>query len=155
MGKAGTGKKRGWVKKLIIGGLIVLLAGAGIIWYLFTEKHDDTANVKTDYTVEAIAFIKEFEKDIAAANKKYAEKIIAVTGTVTQTEPADTTINIKMADTATGSYLIFAFQQQHAQEAKTLKPGDKVTIKGSCSDGIFSEILNTWFISFKRSALTK
>ena len=74
---------------------------------------------------------------------------------VTESEAADTTINIKMADTATGSYLIFAFQQQYLQQAKTLKVGDKATIKGSCSDGIYSEILGTYFISFKRSTLLK
>ena len=148
-------KTKSWVKKLLFGGLILLLIGAGVIWYIFSEKHEDTASVKADYTTEAIPFIKEFEKDLKAANGKYADKIIEVTGIVTESEAADTTINIKMADTATGSYLIFAFQQQHLQQAKTLKPGDRATIKGSCSDGIFSDILDTYFISFKRSTLLK
>jgi hypothetical protein len=60
-----------------------------------------------------------------------------------------------MKDTTTGSYAIFAFQQNHMAEAKALKPGDKVTIKGSCSDGVYSEILGTYFISFKRSTVEK
>jgi hypothetical protein len=148
-------KTKSWVKKILLGGLILLLIGAGVIWYIFSEKHEDTASVKADYTTEAIPFIKEFEKDIKAANGKYADKIIEVTGVVTESEAADTTINIKMADTTTGSYLIFAFQQQHLQQAKRLKAGDKAIIKGSCSDGIFSEILGTYFISFKRSTLLK
>jgi len=148
-------KTKSWVKKLLFGGLILLLIGAGVIWYIFSEKHEDTASLKADYTTEAIPFIKEFEKDIKAANGKYADKIIEVTGVVTKSEAADTTINIKMADTATGSYLIFAFQEQHLQQAKTLKAGDKATIRGSCSDGIFSDILGTYFISFKRSTLLK
>jgi hypothetical protein len=134
---------------------IILLCGAGLYLYYSSLTYEDTGNVKTDFTVESIPFIKEFEKDYKAANKKYAEKIIAVTGIVTATEAADTTINIKMADPASGSYLIFAFQEQHLNEAKTLKPGDKVTIKGSCSDGVFSEILGTYFVSFKRSALSR
>ena len=148
-------KTKSRVKKVVFGGLILLLIGAGVIWYIFSEKHEDTASIKADYTTEAIPFIKEFEKDIKAANAKYADKIVQVTGIVTESEAADTTINIKMTDAATGSYLIFAFQQQHLQQAKTLKPGDKATIKGSCSDGIFSEILGTYFISFKRSTLLK
>ena len=148
-------KRKNWLKKILIAGFVLLLMGAGAIWYIFSEKHEDTAGVKPDYVTEAIPFIKEFEKDIKGANKKYAEKIIEVTGVVTESEAADTTINIKMTDTVTGSYLIFAFQQQHLQEAKKLKAGDKATIKGSCSDGIFSEILGTYFISFKRSTLLK
>lgn len=136
---------------VIAGGL--LLSGGAVYFYFATLTHDDTAKLKVDYTVEAIPFIKEFEKDYQAANKKYAEKIISVRGLVTATEPADTTMNIKMTDTTTGSYLIFAFQDQHMAEAKKLKPGDQAVIKGSCSDGIYSEILGTYFVSFKRSTI--
>ena len=135
------------------GGL--LLTGLVVYFYFETLSHDDTASLKADYTVEAIPFIKEFERDHKAANKKYAEKIITVKGIVTSIEPADTTMNIKMADTATGSYLIFAFQDQHMTEAKKLKPGENVLIKGSCSDGIYSEILDAYSISFNRSTVEK
>jgi len=71
------------------------------------------------------------------------------------TEPADKTMIIKITDITTGSYLIFAFQPQHLAKAKPLKEGDRVTIKGSCSDGVYSEILGTYFISFKRSTIEK
>jgi len=138
---------------IIAGGLLLL--GAVIYFYFATLTHDDTASLKVDYTVEAIPFIKEFEKDYETANEKYAEKIISVKGIVTATEPADTTMNIKMTDTTTGSYLIFAFQEQHMTEAKKLKPGDQAFIKGSCSAGIYSEILGTYFVSFKRSMIEK
>jgi hypothetical protein len=138
---------------IIAGG--ILLLGAAVYFYFATLTHEDTAKLKVDYTVEAIPFIKEFEKDYRTANKKYAEKIISVKGTITATEPADTTMNIKMADTTTGSYLIFAFQEQHMAEVKKLKPGESVLIKGSCSDGVYSDILGTYFVSFKRSTVEK
>ena len=143
------------VKWLLISGGIVLLIGVIVYFYYATRTHEDTADLKVDYSVEAIPFIKEFEKDYKTANNKYAEKIIAVKGTVTGTEPADTTMNVKMTDATTGSYLIFAFQDQHMAEAKDLKEGDNVVIKGSCSDGVYSEILGTYFISFKRSTVIK
>jgi len=136
---------------VIAGGLLLL--GGAVYFYFATLTHDDTAKLKVDYVVEAIPFIKEFEKDYLAANKKYAEKIISVKGIVTATEPADTTMNIKMTDTTTGSYLIFAFQDKHMSEAKKLKPGDNTVIKGSCSDGIYSDILGIYFVSFKRSTV--
>lgn len=148
-------KNKKVLKWLLIGGGALLLTGIAVYFYYATRTHDDTATLEVDYTVEAIPFIKEFEKGYQAANKKYAEKIIAVNGTITATEPADTTMNVKMTDTTTGSYLIFAFQDQHMAEAKNLKEGDHVVIKGSCSDGVYSEILGTYFISFKRSAVIK
>ena len=141
------------LKRLLLAGGLLLLLGLAVFIYFQTLKHDDTASLKVDYSVEAIPFIKEFETDNKAANKKYAEKIVAVKGIVTATEAADTTINIKMTDTTTGSYLIFAFQDKHLPEARALRVGEHVTIKGSCSDGVYSEILGTYFISFKRSTV--
>lgn len=135
--------------------IVLLLAGAAAIYYLFNLKHDDTADVKADYTVNAPAFIQEFQQDMAGANKKYSEKIIVVNGIVSAIEAADTTANIKITDTATGAYIIFAFQQQHLQEAKQMKAGDRVSIKGSCSNGAFSNILDTEYITFKRCAVNK
>ena len=146
-------KSKKILKWLLISGSSLLLIGITVYFYYATRTHEDTADLKVDYTVEAIPFIKEFEKDYKVANKKYAEKIIAVKGIVTATEPADTTMNIKMSDSTSSSYLIFAFQDQHMSEAKKLKPGDNVVIKGSCSDGIYSEILGIYFISFKRSTI--
>ena len=133
---------------------VLLLIGAAVYFYFATLTHDDTATLKAAHTVEAIPFIKEFEKDYKAANKKYAEKIIAVKGIVTETEqPVDTTMNIKMTDTTTGSYLIFAFQNKDMAKAKKIKQGDNVTIKGSFGDGIYSEIKEAYFINFQRSTV--
>lgn len=141
-------------RSLLIAGGILLLSGVAVYVYNATLTHPDTADLKAEYSFEAISFIKEFENDQQAANKKFAEKIIAINGVVTATETADTTINIKMEDSTSGSYIIFAFQDGHLDEAKTINPGDKVTIKGSCSDGIYSEILGSYFISFKRSTIS-
>ena len=142
-------------KKILIGILVVIIAGTAFAWYILNEKFTDTAETKASYNVHAIDFIKEFEKNGTLANKKYTEQIIAVNGTISEIEAADTSANIKFIDTTSGSYIIFAFQQQHMAEAKQLKKGDKVTIKGSCSGGIYSEILGTGYISFKRCAVNK
>ena len=148
-------KKNPWLKRILAAGLILLLAGIGIYWYAATEKFADTKNRKAAYTVDAVDFIHEFQQNDSAANKKYADKIVIVNGIVAGVEAADTTVNIKFIDSASGSYAIFAFQEQHAAEAKTIKTGDKVSIKGSCSGGIYSEILGTESITFKRCALNK
>jgi len=143
-------------KKWLIALFVLLLAGGAVIWWVFNLKYADTADVKADYTVNAVDFIKEFRTDMAAANKKYSEKIIIVNGTVSEIEMADTTANIKMIDTtANDAYVIFAFQQQHVAEAKAMRKGDKVSIKGSCSNGLFSDILETEYITFKRCAVNK
>jgi TolA-binding protein len=148
-------KMKPWLKKLLITGLILLLVGGFAVWYIFTEKFSDTTERKAAFTVNAMDFIGEFQKNDSAANNKYREQIITVNGRISELESADTTINVKMKDTLTGSYIIFAFQQQHLKEAKQLKEGDSVSIKGSCSGGVYSSILETEFITFKRCAINK
>ena len=148
-------KKRPWLKKILIAFLLLVAIGAAIYWYIATEKFADTKDRKAVYTVNAIDFIREFEGNDSAANKKYTDKIITVNGMVSEIEAADTTVNIKFIDTASGSYAIFAFQEQYISEAKTLKVGDSASIKGSCSGGVLSEILGTEFITFKRCTLNK
>lgn len=150
-----TTNKKPWLKKIFIITLIVLIAGGIGIYFIFTEKFEDTGTQKAAFTITADELMREFQQNDSAANKKYAEKIILVNGTISETEAADTTINIKMIDSLTGSYIIFAFQEQHLQEAKQLKEGDMVSIKGSCSGGTYSKILETEYITFKRCAINK
>ena len=140
-------------KKLLWGFVIALVAIAIIVWYIFNEKFEDTSRKKADFAITATDLLKEFAANDSLANKKYTEKIIAVSGTVSEIETADTTANVKFSDSTTGNYIIFAFQQQHLAEAKKLQKGQTVSIKGSCSGGVYSEILGINYISFKRAAI--
>jgi hypothetical protein len=106
------------------------------------------------YTVDGMTMLQEFAAIDSAANNKYREKILSVKGIVSETETADSSINVKFADSTSGAYIIFAFQQQHMAEARQLKEGDAVTIKGSCSGGTYSSILETTYITFKRCAVS-
>jgi len=150
-----TKQKRPLLKKLLVVPLLLVVIAAGIYWYVATEKFSDTKDREAAYAVQAIDFIREFANNDSAANRKYTDKIITVNGIVSEIEAADTTVNIKFIDTTSSAYAIFAFQEQHLAEAKTIKVGDSVSIKGSCSGGVFSEILGTEYITFKRCALNK
>ena len=151
-----TTTKRRSKKKWILGGVFAIaVILAGVYWYIATEKFSDTKDRKAAFTVNAHDFIREFIEDAAAANEKYTDKIVVVNGIVTEIEAADTTLNLVMTEPNSGSFAIFAFQQQHVGEAKTVRVGDSVSIKGSCSGGIFSEILEVHKIDFKRSTLNK
>lgn len=149
-------KKKPWLKKLLIGGGILLVAGGAAVWYIFNLQFDDTKSVKADYTVNAMNFLSEFKPNDTLVNKKYHDKIIVVNGRVSETEmTADSSINIKMADTVSGNYIMFTFQDQHLDEARQIKAGDSVSIKGSFSDGIYSQILEVMMVNVKRCTLNK
>ncbi len=147
-------KKKG-IKKVLWILVLLLVVGVASVWYIFTDKFEDTAKQKAAYTFNALDLIKEFQQNDSAANKKYAEQIITVNGRISEIEFPDTTANVKLTDTTTGSYIIFAFQPQDAAAVKTLKEGDSVSIKGSCSGGTYSKILEAEKIDFKRSTINK
>jgi hypothetical protein len=151
-----TRKRNPWIKRSLIAGLVLLIAAGAIYWYVATEKFSDTKDRKSAYTVNAVDFIREFQQDDSAANRKYIEKIITVNGTVSELEAPDTTtVNVKFIDPSTGAFAIFAFQEQHRKEAMDLKVGDSISIKGACSGVTFSDILGVSYITFKRSTLSK
>jgi hypothetical protein len=141
------------IKKILIAGAILLVTGIGAAWYIFTKTFTDTATQDATYTVNAYKLIKEFQTDLTLSNKKYTEQIVTVNGRIAAIENADTTVNIKIADSTTGSYAIFAFQAKDMAKVKQLKDGDSVSIKGSCSGGSYSDILQMHFINFKRCAV--
>ena len=76
-----TKQKRPWLKRLLVVGLVLVAVAAGIYWYVATEEFSDTKDRKAAFTVNAIDFIREFEKNESEANKKYRDKIITVNGT--------------------------------------------------------------------------
>jgi hypothetical protein len=140
-------------KKIAIGVLILVVALVMVIWYIFTVTYDNTADLKPDFEVQSVALINEFEQNKKGANAKYVEKLIEVTGNISVIEKADSIANIKMIDESSGSYLIFAFQPDQMAAINMLKPNQNVVIRGSCSGGVYSEILEVHTISFKRSII--
>lgn len=149
-------KKKPWLKRILIAVLVIVVALAGVYWYYATEKFSDTTDRESVYTVNALDLIQEFIANDSAANKKYTEKIITVKGRISELEaPDSSTVNVKFIDPATGSFAIFAFQDTHLAEGKNLKTGDSVSIKGSCSGGVYSQALERFKIDFKRAALNK
>ena len=151
-----TGAERSmqpWKKKLMLGGFLILLAGGALVWYIFSEEFEDTNSQKAAFEISAMQLINEFQQNDSLANATYADQILTVNGRVSATEKVDSTLNIKMEDEDGGAYIIFAFQPQDTKAVTQFKAGDSVSIKGSCSGGIYSEILETQAITFKRCTI--
>lgn len=145
-------KKLAW---LLVGPVIVFASFKLAEKYVMKETHKETANVKEDYTIKAAELIKEFIANDSASNKKYLEKMLVVNGNASAVEIlADSTSTIKFED-STGSYAIFSLDKTELNRVQHIKSGDAVSLKGVCSGSIFSEILGTTSINFKRATLNK
>lgn len=119
--------------------------------YIMSETHTATEDVKADYTVGALELIKEFTTNDTATNKKYNDKMLVVNGNVSVVQiQTDSVSTIQFSD-STGSYAIFSLEKDQLEKVKAIKQGDAVSLKGVCSGSIFSEILGTTAITFKRA----
>jgi tRNA_anti-like len=140
---------------LVAGPVFAFLGFMIIEKKVWGETFADTDTVKADYTITAPALIREFAANDTAANRKYREKIIAVDGQVAQVETlADSTVNIKFTDSS--KYFInFSLDKKDYAKTQLIKPGDPISVKGSCSGSSYSMILDSSSIDFKRSTLNK
>lgn len=147
-----------WVKKsvwIILGPVLAFAAFKFGEKKVMAETYKSTDNVKADYTISAFEMLSEFAKSDSLANAKYRDKIIIVNGKASQVEKSsDSTTNIRFDDPG-GSYIVFSFEKDQYEDVKGINPGYEVSLKGSCSGSIYSEILGTTQISFKRSTLNK
>ena len=121
--------------------------------YVMNETFVATQDVKADYTVNAADLLKEFVGSDTATNKKYLEKTLQVNGEVSAVNLlADSTSTIQFTD-STGSYIIFSLEKNELNQAQKIKAGDIISLKGVCSGSIFSDILGTTSVTFKRATL--
>ncbi len=138
---------------LLIGPVFAVAGFMLVKNHLETQTFDSTANLKPDYTLQSDVLISEFLTGDSAANKKYMDKIILVDGKASSVNILpDSTAVIQFAD-STGSYAVFSLEKTEYETVKNIKPGDAVAVKGVCSGSIFSEILQTTSVNFKRSTL--
>ena len=146
------GWKIGW---LLIGPVLAFASFKIGEKYVLGQTHQETKTAMADYSLSANALITEFLANDTAANKKYREKMLVVDGVVSAIDlQPDSSATIKFADT-TGSYAIFSFEKEQLDELKNIKAEELVSLKGVCSGSIFSDILGTTSISFKRSTINK
>ena len=140
---------------LLIGPLVTFAAFHFATKQVEGQVYENPADLKPAFEVSASDLISSFKSSDSLANAKYREQIITVNGNISAVEvSADSTSNIKFSD-STGSYVIFPFDKAAMDDIKKLKEGDPVSVKGSCSGGVYSDILETEVITFKRCVLIK
>ncbi|WP_412477177.1 OB-fold protein [Flavobacterium sp. TBRC 19031] len=104
-------------KILLITVSVLLIAFFAVRYYIFYGGKRDIQSESTAFTVTAANIANEFAADVDKSNKKYLEKPVAVTGTITSVEGTsvilDQLVNCNFTATKT-----------------TFKVGQKVTVKG-------------------------
>ncbi len=83
------------MKKIIIAALVILIAMAGVGYWMWNKPHEDVAGAKPEMSIQSDQLLKEFETNEQAANAKFVGKLIQVSGKIFQIDnTADGSVNI-------------------------------------------------------------
>jgi hypothetical protein len=120
------------VKPALAGmGILLLIAIAGL--YLYNKPHTGVSNVDTDLNITAAALLKDFEQDEKLANNKYLNKVIEVTGNVTDIQNVNgSQIILLGSDVAVGGVSCKMSNDKNIKK-QLPKKSTTITIKGKCS----------------------
>ncbi|MEL6675539.1 MAG: hypothetical protein AAFR61_25250 [Bacteroidota bacterium] len=119
-------------KKIILGVIVIGLATAGYIgWRMFDQKVPSLADEKAFAQVSATDLFAEFSTDEAAANTKYVDKVVSVTGKIATAPSAQDSIvvlNLETGDLMGG--INCAFEGAAKDDLAGRAVGEEITVKG-------------------------
>ncbi|MGX1024112.1 OB-fold protein [Psychroflexus sp. MBR-150] len=133
--------KKKVIKKilLVVLGLVIIIGIVAVI--IIYQPHRDVQSAKTDYALKASDIVQEYLKDNEAANEKYLaadgeSKVLEIEGQVSEVSEdfnGNTVILLK-SDTAKAGVQA-SFTEETSAEAKQVKQGSTITIKGVIRSG--------------------
>lgn len=130
------------MKKILLVVLALGLLGGGVGYYLWNKPHVNMANAKTDIAIDATALFNEYNADENAANAKYFDKVIAVTGKVKEVTNDEGTVKVSLeTGDANGFVVRCELSTTNAHPRTDFPVGETVTFKGACGGLNFDVLL--------------
>ncbi len=128
------------MKRIALIIFLFLIIAALVGSYLFMRKPTDTRYEKPVYELSAVALMKDFTLDEAAATQKYSDKILLITGKISEINLASNTIFLDAADPM--ATITCSFYDAESSNIQTLKKGDLIQIKGKCTGKLIDVVVN-------------
>ncbi len=130
-------------KNLLIAVLFLALASAYYGYNLYNKSHKNLNEVKADFMVAPADLLAEFESDETAAQTKYLNKIIQITGVLLDIQKvAEKTIWIISTGDPLSNIQCEMDERYISDIQDKVKIGNKVTIQGFCSGKLMDIVLN-------------
>ncbi|KAA3624091.1 MAG: hypothetical protein DWQ02_23520 [Bacteroidetes bacterium] len=121
--------------------IVLLFIGGAIGFYLFNKPHKNMNKAKADIKIEAPELFSAFESDELAANEKYLDKVVEVTGVVSEVKQEDGIISVVL-ETEDLMFGVICQLDEYSESRKSdFKIGESVTLKGLCTGSLMDVVL--------------
>ena len=132
-------------KRIIIVAIAILILGGG--WYGYKEysrKVPDLSRVKAEMKMNTRELITAFEKNEAAANTEFLDKIIEVEGTINSVEKDEKGFyTVILGNDGSMSSVRCSMNAEHQEDVVKLSVGSVATIRGACTGFNANELLGS------------
>ncbi len=120
--------------------LVIACLGSITGFYLYNKPVKSTASKSVDVAIQAADLFNEFAADENVANKKYLDKIISISGVVTNVADEDG-LTIVTLKTTSDMFGVICKIEASDNKAKSLKTGDEVRVKGVCTGMLMDVVM--------------
>lgn len=127
-------------KKIILTLLILGLIGAFVAYKIYNKPHVDVAETSSDISLKATKIVDDFSSDENAANKKYLDKIVEVSGSISSIKTENETVIIALEGNDFGNVLCYLSEESRT-EINSLKEGQQIKLKGICTGFLLDVVL--------------
>lgn len=121
---------------ILIVGVFILIAG--VVFMVYNKNHR-TVEDEEYLSIEALKLFNDFSTNEAMANEQYLDKVLEVTGEISEmitNQSGETIILLKTDDP------IYGVSCTMHKKPGQITPGSRVTIKGICT-GYLSDVVIT------------
>jgi hypothetical protein len=129
------------MKKILLIAGILAITGASIGYLIYNKPHEKMATAKADFHIQASELFAAFEANEKAANEKYLDKTIEVTGKVVEAKLDEDGKTGIMLD-AGGMFGVSCKLDDFAPPKRTeFQPGEEVIFKCKCTGLLMDVVL--------------
>ncbi|MEQ1587819.1 MAG: hypothetical protein ABL895_18175 [Cyclobacteriaceae bacterium] len=126
------------MKKILIGILLALGVTSGVIYLMYNKPHRNPAT-ETPIKVSATELFKSFESNETEANQLYLDKVLEVTGKITEVSSNQNGMPVLALETEN---IVFGVRCTMENGELITQVGETVTVKGICT-GYLSDVIIT------------
>ena len=131
------------IRYIIIIVILGILVGSFITYRMFTKTHTPVAEQSIKYETTASGLFNEFIEDEKAANIKYGDAVISVTGRIYEVDLSnDLEPQVVLETDDISGYIRCGFEPVSLEDVKKLKEGEDVKFKGECKGLIAADGLD-------------
>ena len=129
-------------KKLILAFLLLGLLAAGIGLYLYFKPVKSFEHASPDMSLDAGTLVKDFQADESKANSRYLNKLLQVSGTVSDiSEDEKGLTNINLGVDGEMAMVSCSMDTAVRSDFNSVKSGQTVRLKGLCSGMLMDVVL--------------